>query len=137
MFHSTRILATFSALLFTICASGQSGMSFDSALGEWETKFVTLGGNIATPRMTIIDESKATYEYQGGRILFYAVDDQGKWEGYWVESKPGNKSCTESKDGSNFWGKVVFQFNDTYTNFTGKWDLCEKGKKYPWSGNRS
>ena len=135
MLPTARILLIFSALLIASCASGPSGMGFDSALGEWETKFVNLSGIIATPRMTIIDESKATYEYQEGRILFYAVDDQGKWEGYWVER--GAKTCTESKDGSNFWGMVSFQFNDTYTNFTGYWNLCGKGIKRPWSGNRS
>lgn len=134
MFHPTRILATLSTLLIVSCASGPSGMGIDSAIGEWQTEFVNLRGIIATPRMTIIDESKAIYEYQEGRILFDAVDDQGKWEGYWVER--GVNTCTESKDGSKFWGMVSFQFNDTYTNFTGYWNLCGKGIKRPWSGNR-
>ena len=133
MFHSTRILATLSTLLIVSCASGPSGMGFDSAIGEWQTEFVSLRDIIAKPRMTIIDETKAIYEYQEGRILFDAVDDQGKWEGYWVED---GSCCTDEKDGSTYWGAVTLQFNDTYTRWYGEFDICGKGGKYPLDGFR-
>jgi hypothetical protein len=136
MFHLTRALAILSTLLIVSCASGPSGKAFDSALGEWETEFKTMSNKSRSARMTIIDETKASYAFNGGRIFFYAVDDQGKWEGYWVEDDTPNMSCTEIKDGSNGWGVVVFQFNDTYSSFTGDWDACGKGIKYSYSGYR-
>ena len=135
----SKLIGTFvllSTILITGCASGPSGKTFDSALGEWKTLFISIKGRSVSPRMTIIDETKATYGFHRGRIFFFAVDDQGKWEGYWVESYAPNMSCTEKKDGSNVWGVVVLQFNDTYTNFTGDWDSCGEGKKHPWKGNR-
>ena len=135
----SKLIRTFvllSTILIIGCASGPSGKTFDSALGEWKTKTITLSGRFTSDRMTITDKSKATYGISGGRIFFYAVDDQGKWEGYWVEDYGPNMSCTEAKDGSNVWGVVVFQFNDTYSNFTGDWDTCGEGKKYAWNGYR-
>jgi hypothetical protein len=136
MFHLTRVLAIFSTLLLVSCASGPSGKSFDSALGEWKAKIQIMSNQSRSARMTIIDETKASYAFNGGRIFFYAVDDQGKWEGYWVENDAPDMSCTEQKDGSNVWGVVVFQFNDTYSSFTGDSDACGKGTKYPWNGYR-
>jgi hypothetical protein len=136
MFHSTKALLVLSTLLIISCATGPSGKSFDSALGEWKTKTVQSSGRVTSDRMTIIDETKATYGFGEGRIFFYAVDDQGKWEGYWVESDGSNMSCTETKDGSNIWGVVVFQFNDSYSSFSGDWDACGQGKKSSWNGYR-
>lgn len=127
----------FSTMLIIGCVSGPADNTFASAQGEWKTQFITIKGSSTSPKMTIIDETRATYAFWQGRIFFYATDNQGKWEGYWVESYAANISCTEKKDGSYVWGVVVFQFNDSYTSFSGDWDACGIGKKYPWSGNRS
>ena len=62
------------------------------------------------------------------------VDDQGRWEGYWVES--GN-DCTEKKHGSNSWGVSIYQFNETYNEYEGTWDMCGEGKKYKMTGVRN
>ena len=136
MINVIKTLMLFSTILFIGCASGPAGKTLGSAQGEWETKLETTKGNSTSPRMTIIDETKATYAFWEGRIFFYTVGDQGKWEGYWVESYAANVSCAERKDGSNVWGVVAFQFNDSYTSFTGDWDACGEGKKYPWTGYR-
>ena len=136
MFHLTRVLAIFSTLLMVSCASGPSGKTFDSALGEWKTEFITMNSQSGTPRMTIIDETKASYAFTGGRIFFSAVDDQGKWEGYWVEDDATDMSCTEKKDGSNVWGVVVFQFNETYNEYKGTWDFCGEDQKFATKGVR-
>jgi hypothetical protein len=85
--------------------------------------------------MTIVDKRKATYTYDNGRILFYAIINQIYWEGYWVENS-GAHDCSEKKDGSTDWGVVKFQFNDAYNSFSGEWDFCGEGPKYSWSGVR-
>ena len=115
--------------------SSASGKTFDSAMGEWS--HISQGPDciMLKYQMTIVDETKATYpSNQNGRILFYAIDDQRKWEGYWVEEIDGN--CADKKDGSTFWGVVTFRFNETYTKWKGDFDFCGKGRKYPWDGFR-
>ena len=70
--------------------------------------------------------------------MFYAIDDQGKWEGYWVEihGPTGTLKCSDKKDGSFHWGVAIFQFNDTYTKFRGEQDYCGEGERDPWNGER-
>jgi hypothetical protein len=87
-------------------------------------------------QMTIVDEIKATYTIGNGRIFFYAIDDQRKWEGYWVQDGIVGFDCTDKKDGSTYWGAVTFRFNDTYTQWKGEFDFCGEGRKYPWNGFR-
>jgi tetratricopeptide (TPR) repeat protein len=116
-------------------ASGASGKTFDSAMGEWIVRMQGSDCDLVKVQMTIVDEKKATYpSYRNGRILFYAIDDQRKWEGYWVEEARGQ--CADKKDGSGYWGVVTFRFNDTYTQWKGEFDECGEGRKYPWDGFR-
>ncbi len=135
MLNLVKTFVLLSTILIIDCASGQSGKSFDSAMGEWSWQYELPSGRFYSGKMTIIDETKATYTFNNGRILFYAVDDQGKWEGYWVED-PGAHDCSDKKDGSTDWGVVTFQFNDAYNSFSGEWDFCGLSLKYGWSGFR-
>jgi hypothetical protein len=122
--------------LISSSASGASGKTFDSAMGEWSSRAQTGAGGctLTTLQLTFVDETKATFpSYANGRILFYAIDDQRKWEGYWVQDGDG---CANKKDGSTYWGAVTFQFNDTYTKWKGEYDECGVGRKFPWNGVR-
>ena len=136
MLNVMRTCVLLSTILILGCASGPSGKSFDSAVGEWSWQLQylptspTIGG-----QMIFIDETKATYTHQDGRIFFYAIDEQGKWEGYWVENS-GARKCSDKKYGSTDWGVATFQFNDAYNKFTGKWDFCGEGEKWEWDGVR-
>ena len=116
--------------------SGASGKTFDSAMGEWSFRVQGPDCILEKAQMTIVDEIKVTYtpSYRTGRIFWYAIDDQRKWEGYWVEGAQGN--CADKKDGSTYWGVVIFRFNDTYTEWKGEFDICGEGRKYPWDGLR-
>jgi tetratricopeptide (TPR) repeat protein len=120
-------------------ASGASARTFDSAMGEWNARGQGPDCVLEKYQVTIADESKATYPFinrrkANGRFLFYATDDQGKWDGYWVED--GSGGCAYKKDGSNYWGVVTFQFNDTYNEWKGEFDFCGVGRKYPLDGFR-
>ena len=115
-------------------ASGASEKTFDSAMGEWSSIAQEGDCGLVKIQMTIVDETKATYSYANGRILFYSIDDQRKWEGYWVQD--GADNCANKKDGSGYWGAVTFQFNDTYTQWKGEYDYCRVGRKYLWDGAR-
>ena len=123
-----------STILIIGCA-GPSGKSFDSAVGEWSLQFHPPSGTTVAAKLTIIDEAKATYTWMNGRILFYAIEEQGKWEGYWVEDA-GQHDCWEKKDGSTDWGVATFLFNDAYNSFSGKWDFCGDGEIFDLDGVR-
>ena len=116
-------------------ASGASGKTFDSALGEWSSIFQGSDCQLNRIQLTIVDETKAIYpSYRNGRIFWYAIDDQRKWEGYWIDEIAGN--CIEKKYGSTYWGVVTFRFNETYTEWKGEFDECGEGRKYPQDGFR-
>lgn len=136
MLNALRGFVLLSAVLVLGCAIGPSGKSFDSAIGKWNSTYQKIdSGSYSTP-ITIIDETKATYPNRHGQISFHAIDDQRKWEGYWLEKWGKNYVCAEARDGNAAWGRVMFQFNDQYNRFTGEWDFCGEGKKYWWNGFR-
>jgi hypothetical protein len=135
MLNLIRLLAMLSTLLIVGCASGPSGKSFDSAIGEWSWTFGSPSGRVYSGEMTIIDETKATTTFKNGRIFFYAIDGQGKWEGHWV-AETLKKPCSDKKDGSIYWGVAIFQFNDAYNSFKGTYDFCGDGGTFFWDGVR-
>ena len=125
------LIRTFSLLLTLLvvgCATGPSGITFDSPVGDWREKIQRMNGNWRSGNLTIIDETKATYMPNEGQIFFYAIDDQGKWEGHWVVKyyEDVQNQCLEEKHGSENWGVAIFQFNDAYNKYEGTWDMCGK-----------
>jgi hypothetical protein len=137
MLKPAGIVMLFSTILMMGCATGPSGQVFDSPIGEWREQYENRTGNIKQATLTIIDESSATYSVNGGRIQFYAIDGQRKWTGYWINSSGSSVwSCSEEKDGSPYWGVQIYQFNETYNQYTGTWDSCGEGRKFPVSGVR-
>ena len=135
MFHSIKSFAILSTSLIISCASGPSGMTFDSPVGVWSEQYSTMSGGTKSSKVTIVDETKGTYTNPKGRIEFYTIDQQGQWKGYWIEES-GSTSCSEEKNGSMFWGETTFQFNDAYNHYTGTWDMCGDGNRAEWNGSR-
>ena len=138
MFHPIQVFLVLSTSLIVSCASGPSGESFDSPIGVWSEKYESstgVGGGMKTAKFTIIDETEGMYP--NGRVMFYAIDEQRKWKGYWINDT-GNKTvmCSDEKGGSPYWGEQIYQFNETYNQYTGTWDVCGEGQKYKTSGVR-
>jgi hypothetical protein len=52
----------------------------------------------------------------GPMVTFYSADENGKWEGYWVDHS-GPHPCETKEDESYYWGVVEFQFNEAYNEF--------------------
>ena len=87
--------------------------------------------------ITFVDKTRANYpSLNNGRFLFYAIDDQRKWEGYWVEDIEGGGCAAGKKDGSHYWGAITLRFNETYTQWKGDFDFCGTGRRFPWDGFR-
>jgi len=135
MLHSIKVLAMLLALLIVGCASTPSGMSIDSPIGEWSEQYESMSGDMRSSKVTIIDESMGTYTNPDGRSEFYAIDE-GRSKGYWIE-EGGSDPCSEEKGGSMFWGEQNFEFNDTYDQYEGTWDMCGEGRKYTTKGVRN
>ena len=128
-------LALLTALLLIISINVQASENYESPIGEWTVQWERFNGKWRKKiSMKFIDETKATYSFKEGRILFSSVDEQGRWIGHWVENSM--KSCLEEKDGSKNWGVVIFEFNETFTKFKGTWDLCGEGRKLLYKGVR-
>jgi hypothetical protein len=135
MQYLVRTFLLLSAILVIGCASAPSGKSFDSPIGEWSSNIEAVNGRWMVTNITIIDETKGTYALANGQLAFYSIDDQRKWEGYFIDETVGH-SCPDKKNGSYYWGVVIFQFDDAYTRFSGKYDICGEGHTYDWDGYR-
>ena len=140
MLNLMRTFLLLSTILVIGCASGPSGKSFDSPIGEWNEEWEmpeTRGADWRLQKVTIIDETRGTFTSHAttGRIQFYAIDDQGRWMGHWVQIL-SSAPCVEEKDGSRYWGVNIYQFNDNYSEYQGTWDNCGEGHKYRTKGYR-
>jgi len=134
MFSLTNKTAIISTLLVVGFAANFQVKAFDSPVGEWTYREVTMEGHLMRGKMSFIDKSNATYTANNGRLIFNATDDKGKWEGFWIED--GINACFVEKDGSYLWGVAIFQFSEDYSQFEGTWDMCGDDKTYSWTGFR-
>ena len=122
------------------CTNGPSGQAFDSPVGTWQEKFESssgVGGAWRSTKFTIIDESAGRYSRPPSEVRFYAVDEQGRWKGYWkMPSSDKTVFCSSEKDGTAYWGEVIYEFNGEFNQYSGSWDKCGEGQKYKISGIR-
>jgi hypothetical protein len=112
------------------------GGFFEKAQGRWVSEWEKAQGGT--------EISTTTFDYYGRMdsvpgptATFYFADENGKWEGYWVDlSNSGPHPCDTTRDESPYWGVLEFQFNEPYNQFEGTWDFCGKGAKHGWKGKR-
>ncbi|HMB92351.1 MAG TPA: hypothetical protein VKP65_15975 [Rhodothermales bacterium] len=95
--------------------------------GRWDTSFgemdfVVRDGGIY-----------ASYPSDDGRIF---LQQEGKQlVGFWIE-RFSSQHCGEQKDGSPYWGRLAFAFNDDVTAFEGQWSYCLNEVDGNWDGTR-
>lgn len=133
MYHATKTLTLFSAMLIFGCATSPPGGTFDSPIGQWVDTHETVLGSSKSERLTIVDARSATFP--NGRIEFYDTGQQREWKGYWIIEN-GRYECAEKKSGSKYWGVQVFRFNQDYNRYTGYWNICGEGQQYGARGTR-
>jgi hypothetical protein len=105
-----------------------AGSNFDNALGVWTSVWERTNGGTMKSRTTFKENGRMVY-YPGGSVDFHTAGDDGKWEGMWVESSAPKRCDVPHANGSHYWGIVLFQFSENYTEFEGSWDYCGEGKK--------
>ena len=81
---------------------------WDTSEGTWQPG---LTGN----------ELFGSYSSDGGRI-FGALSGM-VLNGYWAENS-SNVRCSSERDGTFYWGRVRFNFNQDFSQFVGAWSYC-------------
>ena len=98
-------------------------------LATWETDYglLTLKGNLSNKSVTgfYYDDSNGLE----GKIKARYV--QKVLTGYWLQTN-SEKKCSHKKFGTNYWGKITFQF--TGKSFIGKWSYCDDKPFLSWNG---
>lgn len=83
--------------------------------------------------MTFGADGRATYESDGGRILFTLSGNT--MTGYWVENSSSSR-CEFERDGSLYWGRIIYVFDEQFSSFAGGWGYCEAEPTESWNGTR-
>jgi hypothetical protein len=91
------------------------------ALGVWQSDYgeITFG------------LTSSTYTNDSGR-MFYEINGN-VLSGFWVEGSSA-QGCASEMDGSVYWGRIEFTFNDEFTEFTGLWSYCDAEPTAAWNG---
>ena len=130
MFNTVKFGGLLVLSLMIGCASGPSGKSFDSPIGECSETHETRKGGRKTVKLTIVDKTKGI-DSHGVVLEIYSSDDAYTWKAYWIMDS-GGYPCSTKKQGSPYWGEQVFRFNENYNEYEGTWNSCGEGKEY-WS----
>lgn len=101
-----------------------------TAGGTWSTSFGDMVFNGATSGMLATYGDSAEF-----RRIFGTLTEQ-QLDGYWVNDIAAVE-CDSQRDGSSFWGFVVFTFNEEVDHFEGVWGYCEAEPTLGWSGDQS
>ncbi|MCR5876760.1 hypothetical protein LRS10_22940 [Phenylobacterium sp. J426] len=74
---------------------------------------------------------EGVYEYGGGRVQ--GVAQGSTVTGYWYQDA-SPISCGKQKNGTAYYGRVVWRFNADRSAFTGNWSHCEDAPDREWNG---
>lgn len=75
--------------------------------------------------------------YDGGRVMATLQKD-GSYAGFWMEEDTSDTECAEKKEGTPYWGRLVFKFDAQRQHFKGIYSDCDE-KPDPsntWNGDR-
>jgi hypothetical protein len=104
--------------------------------GEYTTFIGSSFGKLA---ITVDDDAGfiGTFD-KGGKIATKISMEREQWEGSWTASE-APEECDSKKNGTSYWGKVIFKVSDDGNNITGKWGSCDAAPdtefKAKWDGN--
>lgn len=108
------------AFLSLTCAYG-AGIG-----GTWKTSY----GQMTFPDV-LSGSVEAPYTEDGGRII--GTINGTVLSGHWIENGSAHK-CQSPKDGSYYWGRVTYTFNQDFSEFSGTWGYCSNAPTKKWTG---
>ncbi len=77
---------------------------------------------------------RGTYGSSGDSTIVYTLSGH-TLTGRWVQPVAARR-CSGEAAGSEYWGKVRFEFNEDFSAFQGAWDYCGDGDEAHWNGSR-
>jgi hypothetical protein len=79
------------------------------------------------------DRVRGSYNVDNGEVVFDVVDEF-TLDGYWIEDL-SRQECETSKEGRDYWGRLIIRFDEQYRSYSGHWDYCERDPETrSWSG---
>jgi len=75
-----------------------------------------------------------SYESDNGQVIFTVSGDR-TLDGFWVEDASGVE-CGSAKEGRTFWGRLILEFDEALTEYTGTWGYCDAEPNRGWYGSR-
>lgn len=95
-------------------------------VGEWSTDYGLMRFP-NTPQTRI----RAPYPLDSSRVI--GTLSGHRLSGIWAETDSAQR-CETSRDGTHYWGRIRFDFNDDFTAFKGVWTYCEDKAEWNWTG---
>lgn len=98
-------------------------------IGTWDSSY----------GVVVIDNNGvATYPGPDSNIpshMYFQQEDAHTISGYWVQ--PGSSvNCGVEREGSNYWGRIRWTFDENFATFTGLWSYCDAEPNGYWGGQR-
>jgi hypothetical protein len=96
--------------------------------GTWQTDYGTIEitGTTGSYNQSTAGVSHVTFDF----VDAYTV------EGYWDQPSSGAR-CDTQRNGTNYWGRIRWTFDETYSSFTGIWSYCDEELGGGWNGRRA
>ena len=123
------LLAVVALVRFAGAGGGEGGGDTLNVAGRWHTNYgvLTLTQNGTHITGAYDGNGGVTGELNGAQVT-----------GYWGRTGP-TALCPEARDGTRWWGRFVWTFNETNTSFTGANSACDtppRPPQSPWAGSR-
>jgi surface antigen len=134
---TTAAVCSAALLLSSVPAAAQPGGA-PSVAGVWTTTYGEATLSVSDRRdaqgRIISREVSGPYKGEGGRLK---GELQGSTlTGYWFEPN-ASIQCNTAREGTRYWGRIIFVFNPAADRFDGKWGYCEAAPaSSDWSGQR-
>jgi len=80
------------------------------------------------------DRVTGSYDADDGQVVFTVTGDR-TLDGFWIEDASGVE-CGSAKEGRNFWGRLILEFDEALTEYTGTWGYCDAEPNRGWYGSR-
>jgi len=97
--------------------------------GEWQTTYGALS------LMQSGNGPGVTGSYEKGNSQIEGRMADGVLEGFWYEPSSAQK-CDRPVNGTDYWGKLRFEFSPDFTSFEGLWSYCDKAVSRNWDGDQ-
>ena len=99
--------------------------------GEWKSDYGTI-------KFYENSDEQIAGDYSGFFVIGGTIIgslEGNKLSGYWFQTNSASE-CSKKHNGYTHWGHLVFQFQNEYRDFIGKWGYCDDEIVKSWNGQK-